>query len=350
MSITVSSWVWNNSRSTHGARLVALAIAEFADKKGEAYPSIATIAERCRLSERAVHDGIKELVQLGELTVSKKQSSCGTNLYQLVIAGSDISSQPKPSRKAKPAALPAISAPSEPPIHAESAVLQKLHPAESAVAPCNIRTSDTAESAPSPNNPYKDEPSIEPSGNRQGEGAFAPSVSASDTNALTESPTPAKPSNQPKRQSTSTGTRLPTDWKPGPEMREWAETNCPNVNAKRETEIFRLHFTASAEKNAKKRDWLAAWKKWMLTEQGKAERTLPHASQSGNQRRPAPQAQPGSFEELVARQAARSAEGNPFLAMVSANAKSTGGKGLSNFAAISLSSAGDGRHLQFSAA
>lgn len=70
MSVDCSTWVWRSSRSEGTDRLVLLAIADQAGSDGlDAWPSIATIAQRCRVSTRTVQRSIAALVELGELEV-----------------------------------------------------------------------------------------------------------------------------------------------------------------------------------------------------------------------------------------------------------------------------------------
>jgi hypothetical protein len=70
MSVRVMADVWDYSDSTGSGRLVLLAIADSADHDGtNAWPSVQTIANKCRLSPRTVQRLTKELVILGELRI-----------------------------------------------------------------------------------------------------------------------------------------------------------------------------------------------------------------------------------------------------------------------------------------
>lgn len=84
MSIKVTNWVWAKSESRNGARLVMLALADRADDKGFAWPSIEDICERAKLSERAVQKGIAKLVEIGELQVESGGGRRVRNRYQIV--------------------------------------------------------------------------------------------------------------------------------------------------------------------------------------------------------------------------------------------------------------------------
>lgn len=83
MSILIMSRVWANSASTGSARLVLLAIADFADDNGRAYPAVETLAEKARISERTAHYALKELVELGELSIAVAEGPRGCNLYRV---------------------------------------------------------------------------------------------------------------------------------------------------------------------------------------------------------------------------------------------------------------------------
>lgn len=96
------SEVWKNSRASHGPLLVLLAIADFANDEGEAFPSIATLCRKARLSERAVQNAINELGELEELTVMAGAGRNGTNLYTVqIMPPAEIA---PPQKTAKPPA------------------------------------------------------------------------------------------------------------------------------------------------------------------------------------------------------------------------------------------------------
>jgi hypothetical protein len=49
MSVGMLSRVWKHSKARFGDRLVLLAIADFANDAGEAWPSVETLAKKSRL-------------------------------------------------------------------------------------------------------------------------------------------------------------------------------------------------------------------------------------------------------------------------------------------------------------
>ena len=67
------AWVWNRSQAAGTDRLILLAIADAADHDGtNAWPSIATLMRKTRLSERTVRRGLRRLSDLGELRVHQR--------------------------------------------------------------------------------------------------------------------------------------------------------------------------------------------------------------------------------------------------------------------------------------
>ncbi|MGW5666448.1 helix-turn-helix domain-containing protein [Micromonospora sp. NPDC003776] len=64
-------------------RAVAIAIAAHANQEGNAWPSVATLAEYVGCSERTVQRCLAKLVQLGRLVVSKV-AGIATRVYRLV--------------------------------------------------------------------------------------------------------------------------------------------------------------------------------------------------------------------------------------------------------------------------
>ena len=83
MSISIMSMVWAHSKSTGSARLVLLAIADFSDDSGRAYPSVSTLAKKAAISERTAQYCIRELVTLGELSVGENDGPRGCNVYRV---------------------------------------------------------------------------------------------------------------------------------------------------------------------------------------------------------------------------------------------------------------------------
>src|ERR1017187_2941965 len=77
------NWVWNHSRSRHGARLVLLAIADCAREDGTAWPSVTEIKRKTGLGDRAVQAAIIDCSKLGELDVGYQKGPKGCNRYRV---------------------------------------------------------------------------------------------------------------------------------------------------------------------------------------------------------------------------------------------------------------------------
>lgn len=97
MSVKAMAWVWDESQASGSDLLVLLAIADAADHDGtNAWPSIATLAAKTRLSERTVQRSIRALVDLGELEVQEQaggfagmRSDRRPNRYWVLMAPAD---------------------------------------------------------------------------------------------------------------------------------------------------------------------------------------------------------------------------------------------------------------------
>lgn len=73
MSIKTMARVWDQSRHSGSNLLILLAIADFSDDDGQAYPSVSKLADKCRMSKRNAQDRLRELSESGELTILKNQ-------------------------------------------------------------------------------------------------------------------------------------------------------------------------------------------------------------------------------------------------------------------------------------
>ena len=61
MSIKIMSQLWENSRHDGTHLLVLMALADWANDDGEAYPAVPTLARKCRISERRLQQILEEL-------------------------------------------------------------------------------------------------------------------------------------------------------------------------------------------------------------------------------------------------------------------------------------------------
>lgn len=86
MSIAITTQVWEKSQHRGTALLVMLAIADFSDDEGTAFPGVERLAKKVRTSVRNIHKILDKLTSSGELVVEHKngiRTSSGqqTNRY-----------------------------------------------------------------------------------------------------------------------------------------------------------------------------------------------------------------------------------------------------------------------------
>ncbi len=77
--------VWDGSSHAGSDLLMLLAIADFADDEGRAYPSVTTLAAKCRMKARNANYVLTGLKASGELEIRVNEGPKGTNLYRVVL-------------------------------------------------------------------------------------------------------------------------------------------------------------------------------------------------------------------------------------------------------------------------
>ena len=85
MSVVMLSRVWKQSKTRRNELLVMLALADFANDAGQAWPSVSTLAKKARLSERETHYVLRQLKHSRELKIERNKGPHGCNLYTLKI-------------------------------------------------------------------------------------------------------------------------------------------------------------------------------------------------------------------------------------------------------------------------
>jgi len=89
MSVRTMARVWECSSHSGAELLMLVAIADFADDEGRAYPSISTLATKCRTKPRYAMVLLEALRRSGELEVHKNAGAVGqggrTNLYRIAL-------------------------------------------------------------------------------------------------------------------------------------------------------------------------------------------------------------------------------------------------------------------------
>lgn len=85
MSVRTMARVWAGSKHGGSHLLLLLAIADFSDDDGNAYPAVSTLADKCRMKLRNAQVILAALRKSGELAVRENEGPKGTNLYRITI-------------------------------------------------------------------------------------------------------------------------------------------------------------------------------------------------------------------------------------------------------------------------
>src|SRR3569832_1743472 len=95
MSVKVQSVVWKHSCCGGLVLLLFLALADIADDEGVAYPSVAALARKIRMSERNTFFLIKKLCIMDELSVEVGAGPRGCNLFKVHTSrGAKVADEP----------------------------------------------------------------------------------------------------------------------------------------------------------------------------------------------------------------------------------------------------------------
>lgn len=86
MSIRKSTEVWEKSKQKGAGLLVMLAIADFANDDGFAWPSVPTLARKSRVTVRGAQKIVSNCIAAGELEVERGAGPRGTNLYHILLS------------------------------------------------------------------------------------------------------------------------------------------------------------------------------------------------------------------------------------------------------------------------
>jgi len=90
------SKIWKSDKPWNGSKLlIMLALADFANDDGYAWPSIATVASKCRLSSRQTQRIIHELIDEGALEIAKQGDGRGNSTFYRIkdVADDTVSSE-----------------------------------------------------------------------------------------------------------------------------------------------------------------------------------------------------------------------------------------------------------------
>lgn len=82
MSIHVSSWVWRHAECQDNELILLLALADMANDEGVCWPSVLSLASRCRCDVRTVQRNLAKALERGELRISQRCTEGKTNVYR----------------------------------------------------------------------------------------------------------------------------------------------------------------------------------------------------------------------------------------------------------------------------
>ena len=207
MSIAVQAQVWRLKIPT-GEKLLLLALADFSNNDGTCYPGQARLADMCSVTDRAIRDQLNKLIKRGLVEkIHRSQGDGGgrkSNLYRLILPGTLW-------YNLKNAQPEDSSGWAQPEVH-DTPTGSSRHPTGSQLPPN-----------------HKREPSEQNHESKRTRATYF------DLEAL------------------------PKDWY------DFIRTVRPDLNAYDTFEDFRDHWI-STDKNAKKRDWLATWRRWVRSQ------------------------------------------------------------------------------------
>lgn len=214
MSIDALSWAFNLDLPSSGAKLTLLALANYCNEDGLAYPSQKAMSKKTCLCERAIRTHLVTLENLGIITRQARKRENGSytsDLFKLHI-GAQTSSGNNCQR-------------------------QNLPTAENDISQRQILPNPAAESA------YPD-PSLNTTVTKNNHIADKPKATVSVLKTEKKKPT-----------------LCPTEFDVTEEMFDWAVSQgIPEIRVRPETEQF---LDRNKAKGAAYIDWNAAWRTWM---------------------------------------------------------------------------------------
>ncbi len=233
MSIDASKRVWQHSKASGSALVLLLALADHADDAGEAWPSQTTLARLAKITDRQVRALLHDLVAAGEIEIVG-EGRRGVIVYRIACGDEAETSTPEARFRTPEADF----RPSTPEAGFRT---PELHfRGEDATPEAHFR---------SPRKPTSDEPS----GNLQlsVEVASAP---------------PALSKVDKPRDKAPRGARLSSDWKPAPDLAEWARLKRPDLDLDQVAEGFVDYWIGQPGEKGRKSDWNATFRNWVRKE------------------------------------------------------------------------------------
>lgn len=210
-----------------------LAIADFSDDHGKAYPSVGTLSNKCRMSRRNVQYVINNLKDSGELTVAIKKGPPPKfpNLYRINLN----------ALQAQPIAQVQSSA--------RTSAIQRMSDAQ----------------------PIAHKPSVTVINHK---GRFSKSASPKGEYQTTGKQT------EPKK-AQSRGERLSPDWQLPDDWRSWCVQCRPDLDPDDVALVFKNHWIAKPGLGACKLNWYATWQNWVKSQRAMPARPMGTNAPSG---------------------------------------------------------------------
>ena len=267
-------------------RFTLLALADRADEDGQCWPSIPTLAKKCRTGESTIRRHLKALKKLGVITIDQRWNA--SSVYTISLPKLRELVDEDPSQDDTPCQIDTPSQSGTP-----SQIDTPSVPAGQIARPINLTPPARLTPPPKVSGPPSQSERLS---------IIDPSVSTSSG---------AHKASVPRKR----GTRIPENFPVTPEMVAWARAQCPNVDGRHETAKFVDYWTAASGRNAVKLDWVATWRNWMRKAEEDAGRRRPGHLRSVPAT-PLPDDPGAAFDELRERGAGREASrllGIPYM-------------------------------------
>lgn len=86
MSIEVSSFVWKFSKQSGSRLLLLVALADYTNAEGYAWPSVRSLCQRTRMKERYVQTMLRDLADDGEIQIIERKGH--SNMFRVLFSDS----------------------------------------------------------------------------------------------------------------------------------------------------------------------------------------------------------------------------------------------------------------------
>jgi hypothetical protein len=259
MSIKAIDWATERPIDSHGAKLLLVLIANYANEQGYAWPGQETLARQTRATRKSIIRWLAELERDGYLTRFRRGgdgSGRRSNLYRLNLEQC-------------------------PP---DDTLPGRLSPPADTLGNVPLTTQAKSPSGPSNVPLVTQDPSEEPS------------VKPSERDArASDAPSPAQ--QKQKRATRLEVTELPEDWQ------GYCQRKRPDLDPAETFEDFRDYWSAQPGQRGCKLDWCATWRRWVRHQQPQQRpAAVPSRRPSGTAMRP------GALSDAHLRAAARPGE------------------------------------------